>query len=300
MKNTRLGMGKGRGIGYYNIAPLDSHIHSLSAKGIKSQCCILQAKKGITDYKSANMHTVDVKSYNEKEVAEASKRLAKYFKDFQDKNKQFNFQGSVTDKDGNRAYFLVDFGIEDNKEDFYYVASIGGTTKDGKPFDDWTNVEAFEIASEIVDSAIESGLDYQQREIEWDTGGTDHYVPKKGKFDATKPVIWRDERKLDAKGTLKWHKQDITYLQDAQSHSLTRHMPYDKKRVAMVNIHKRNVPFEGEKYFVDGGVAEMKPIGLAKDIVTTKVLRHRFFSYKNKKPAKKKFAQLKKEYQKIV
>jgi len=36
MKNTRKGMGKGLGCGYKNIAPMDAHIHSLSAKGIKS------------------------------------------------------------------------------------------------------------------------------------------------------------------------------------------------------------------------------------------------------------------------
>jgi hypothetical protein len=32
----RRGMGFGRGCGYYNIAPMDSHIHSLSAKGVKT------------------------------------------------------------------------------------------------------------------------------------------------------------------------------------------------------------------------------------------------------------------------
>jgi hypothetical protein len=32
----RKGLGKGLGQGYFNIAPLDSHIHSLSAKGIKT------------------------------------------------------------------------------------------------------------------------------------------------------------------------------------------------------------------------------------------------------------------------
>lgn len=36
MKNVRKGLGKGLGSGYYNIAPMDSHIHSLSAKGVKS------------------------------------------------------------------------------------------------------------------------------------------------------------------------------------------------------------------------------------------------------------------------
>ena len=34
MKNTRVGLGKGLGMGYKNIVPIDSHIHSLSAKGI--------------------------------------------------------------------------------------------------------------------------------------------------------------------------------------------------------------------------------------------------------------------------
>jgi len=36
MKNTRRGLGKGLGTGYKNLAPMDSHIHSLSAKGVKS------------------------------------------------------------------------------------------------------------------------------------------------------------------------------------------------------------------------------------------------------------------------
>jgi len=34
--NTRKGMGKGLGCGYKNIAPMDAHIHSLSAKGEKT------------------------------------------------------------------------------------------------------------------------------------------------------------------------------------------------------------------------------------------------------------------------
>jgi len=34
--NTRRGMGRGLGCGYKNIAPMDAHIHSLSAKGVRS------------------------------------------------------------------------------------------------------------------------------------------------------------------------------------------------------------------------------------------------------------------------
>jgi len=37
MKTIRKGLGKGLGMGYKNIAPLDSHIHSLSAKGQKTK-----------------------------------------------------------------------------------------------------------------------------------------------------------------------------------------------------------------------------------------------------------------------
>ena len=39
----RKGLGKGLGKGYYNIVPMDSHIHSLSAKGVKTK--ILQSLK---------------------------------------------------------------------------------------------------------------------------------------------------------------------------------------------------------------------------------------------------------------
>ena len=37
----RTGMGKGLGKGYKNIAPMDSHIHSLSAKGVKTRYAIV-------------------------------------------------------------------------------------------------------------------------------------------------------------------------------------------------------------------------------------------------------------------
>jgi len=36
MKNTRRGLGKGLGCGYKNIVPIDHHIHSMSARGVKS------------------------------------------------------------------------------------------------------------------------------------------------------------------------------------------------------------------------------------------------------------------------
>lgn len=36
MKNTRLGLGKGMGCGYKNLVPFDKHVHSMSAKGMKT------------------------------------------------------------------------------------------------------------------------------------------------------------------------------------------------------------------------------------------------------------------------
>lgn len=147
--------------------------------------------KGITSHKSSSLHVVSVRADKPEQVAEATNLLTKYLRDFVEKNKQFNFQGSVIDKDGNEANFLVDFGVEDNETDFYYVANIGGKTKGGKPFEDWTNVEAFLTASDIIESAVGNGVDYQQGYMEWDTGGTDMYNPKKGMFDASIPIIWR-------------------------------------------------------------------------------------------------------------
>lgn len=38
--NTRKGLGKGLGCGYKNLAPMDAHIHSLSAKGLKTTTVI--------------------------------------------------------------------------------------------------------------------------------------------------------------------------------------------------------------------------------------------------------------------
>ena len=40
--NMRKGLGKGKGKGYYNIVPMDSHIHSLSAKGVKTYSSVVK------------------------------------------------------------------------------------------------------------------------------------------------------------------------------------------------------------------------------------------------------------------
>lgn len=47
----RKGLGKGLGSGYFNLAPMDSHIHSLSAKGVKTQTLNMM---GLQDIKKMN------------------------------------------------------------------------------------------------------------------------------------------------------------------------------------------------------------------------------------------------------
>jgi hypothetical protein len=44
---NRKGLGIGKGSGYYNIAPMDSHIHSLSAKGVKSRYVVYHGLDGM-------------------------------------------------------------------------------------------------------------------------------------------------------------------------------------------------------------------------------------------------------------
>ena len=72
MKNTRLGMGKGRGVGYYNIAPLDSHIHSLSAKGVKSIINKYSSGKKLTKSESARIGHLHTRVFGKKCSLKAS------------------------------------------------------------------------------------------------------------------------------------------------------------------------------------------------------------------------------------
>ena len=56
MKNVRKGLGKGMGCGYKNIAPMDAHIHSLSARGQKtsSDTKVMKFLVVKDDYKTIN------------------------------------------------------------------------------------------------------------------------------------------------------------------------------------------------------------------------------------------------------
>lgn len=56
MKNIRRGLGKGLGMGYKNIAPMDGHIHSLSAKGVKTYSKKKLAK-AFSDFNVIGIHT---------------------------------------------------------------------------------------------------------------------------------------------------------------------------------------------------------------------------------------------------
>ena len=194
---TRKGMGQGKGKGYKNIIGKDPMVHSQSAKGRKQPQKIPQSmaknkkEKDITDFKEGTFHTVIVNVNDEKQIQQATEILGKYFEDFQNKNIPFNFQGTVIDSEGNEANFLVDFSSEDYDEGDSYVASVTGKTKEGKPFDDWCDIEAFVQATEIVECGVTS-LDANNQDIEWDTGGTDLFIPEKGKFDAIIPIFYKD------------------------------------------------------------------------------------------------------------
>lgn len=48
MVRRRNGLGIGKGRGYYNLLPLDSHIHSLSARGVKTQCLMRPIKRELS------------------------------------------------------------------------------------------------------------------------------------------------------------------------------------------------------------------------------------------------------------
>jgi exosome complex RNA-binding protein Rrp4 len=61
MKNVRKGLGKGLGCGYKNIAPMDSHIHSLSAKGMKTYIVPLNGRIFVT---AKNKDDAMGKAYN--------------------------------------------------------------------------------------------------------------------------------------------------------------------------------------------------------------------------------------------
>ena len=66
----RQGLGKGLGMGYKNIAPLDSHIHSLSAKGQKTKSLYMM---GLQDIKRANREACEVAQRENREPFVASK-----------------------------------------------------------------------------------------------------------------------------------------------------------------------------------------------------------------------------------
>ena len=50
----RKGLGKGMGTGYKNLLPMDSHIHSLNARGVKSRQ-LLYAKTTLKDITSTDL-----------------------------------------------------------------------------------------------------------------------------------------------------------------------------------------------------------------------------------------------------
>ena len=69
MKNTRRGLGKGLGCGYKNIVPIDHHIHSMSARGVKSYTLNMY---GIDEIKRMNQEQARKSRGKQPYVASAS------------------------------------------------------------------------------------------------------------------------------------------------------------------------------------------------------------------------------------
>jgi len=143
MKNTRRGLGKGLGTGYKNLAPMDSHIHSLSAKGISGSV-------------RSHSHNNNFNKYSIKEEwtplnAKGSKRLNTFLEDF----------AEFTLKDLNEIEKQVDSQIEDieeysidylgNRDGWYLIKMKNGNTYVIAPSEE----EAEKVATEIVREQLE-------------------------------------------------------------------------------------------------------------------------------------------------
>ena len=132
----RKGLGKGLGMGYKNIAPLDSHIHSLSAKGVKT----LQRPSGITQTRFKDTRTGEI-------VTQFNLRDIRYMKKLDAKGKmkspdyvpvkspkyEYVWGGDVFD-DNNEGLL---FGVEDVSDFPEYVEwfpSVEAREKNSKKF----------------------------------------------------------------------------------------------------------------------------------------------------------------------
>jgi hypothetical protein len=76
----RKGLGKNLGKGYFNLIPIDSHVHSLSAKGVKTRQKVLYARRNIKDpvvhiLSPAEFNQKFSKDYNEYEVGYATTKI---------------------------------------------------------------------------------------------------------------------------------------------------------------------------------------------------------------------------------
>ena len=77
--SMRRGLGKNLGKGYLNLIPFDSYVHSLSAKGIKTQKCLF-AKRKVKDpvvhvLSPQEFNTKFSNDYNEYEIGYATTKI---------------------------------------------------------------------------------------------------------------------------------------------------------------------------------------------------------------------------------
>jgi len=215
MKNVRRGLGKGLGTGYKNLAPMDSHIHSLSAKGVRTKndvAVLLQTKSlqgdvghnlnyipkgkfnklkkaGLTEYSDGvNLDKVDLSAkglsgskYNplkkmiEKEFDGKIVSIEKSIKD--DEGQDFTFKMKFSDGETETLTISVENDGKVHWDDFSHSTSLGTVNKPNNK----------ELVKKIKEIAIKQ--DFHKK-----------YTIVKDKYD--RPIGVRAKKSLNAKGNL--------------------------------------------------------------------------------------------------
>lgn len=114
----RKGLGKGRGTGYYNLVPMDSYVHSMSAKGQKTSLLFSNLFGESKRYKKDNLFiTKDRVSGN---ITVANKRGDyKKYVGFRDNDAINDFISKYPEEE----YFINAKGVKNNYFDNFYNLS---------------------------------------------------------------------------------------------------------------------------------------------------------------------------------
>lgn len=142
----------------------------------------------------AETRTPHVTDYTtEEEYQQMLSTLRTQFKEFEEENESFHFNEKIVDKQGNEAIILVDFGIEDYYEGYYYPASVNGHTYHHRPYEHPEQIPAFDKAMALVEKA--SRPIRVNRKERWEWRGLSGYNPDQGEFEARFTIMWRNPQR---------------------------------------------------------------------------------------------------------